>query len=151
MFKVFKEASMRTDARVAELILRAQNASDGGKGISCIGYGRKAQKDNHKAYLSKDSLIYEAVKTILYNKNKNCSFRFGVTRATTGYAPYIIYFSCQIKGGEKYQVSFHSYSRMWEQFIKTSHHVMWDRKDSRQAAITLYKYFCPNGLYVGSM
>lgn len=139
---------MKTDSKIAELILRAQNASDGGKNISCIGYGRKAQKDNHKGYVSKDGLIYEAVRTILFNKNKDCSFHFGVTRATEGYAPYIIYFTCQVKGGKKYQVSFHSYSRMWEDFVRTSHHVVWDKKDSRNSAITLYKYFCPNGQYV---
>lgn len=47
----------KTDKRVASLILRAQNASDGGKGIDLLVNSQRSTTDNSRGYETKDMAI----------------------------------------------------------------------------------------------
>ena len=79
------------NVRISELILRAQNASDGGKGIDELVSSRKSYRDNCAGYAHKDRFVYLAVSMIASNKT---DFRFAVTEDKDCVADFIVYFEC---------------------------------------------------------
>ena len=129
--------------KIAELILRAQTASDGGKGIQ-YGASRKARRDNQGGYYRKDEFISEAIRLILTTKN---NFKFAVIRDKEGKANFIIYFSTKVDG-INYQVSFHSFNGEFAKYCKKSFRIPWDRWDSRESAEIIYRHYVPEGRYV---
>lgn len=137
---------MNKDKKVAELILRTQNASDGGKHIQFFPDCKKAVRDNCAGYGQKDSLILAAIKLI--RGSDNSCFRYAVVIDRQRIARYIVYFETRIDD-VKYQVSFHSFDTRLGRYICNSRYARWDKKSSRDSAVTIYKYYCPNGQYVG--
>lgn len=133
--------------KIAELILRAQNASDGGKQIQNLVWSRKSYRDNCAGYPQKDNLIFAAINLIVANKGK-CDFKFSVVYDNENVADYIVYFEAK-PYGIKTQVSFHSFDKRLERFIKKSFRIKWDRNDSRQSAVTMYQWYC-SGEYISA-
>lgn len=142
----FRKA-MAVNKKVAELILRAQNASDGGKNIDelVLCTSEKTYRDNKHGYAGKDMFIMKAIEMIARNR-KNTNFRYSVVHDGE-IADYLVYFDTTING-KKYQVSFHSFNNDLERFIRKSFKTEWDKKDSRRAAAEIYKAYFPNGRYV---
>lgn len=142
----FKKA-MAVNKKVAELILRAQNASDGGKNIDSLVLctSEKTYRDNKHGYTGKDMFIMKAIEMIARNR-KNTNFRYSVVYDGE-VAKYLVYFDTTING-KKYQVSFHSFDNDLERFVRKSFKTEWDKKDSRKAASEIYKAYFPNGRYV---
>lgn len=133
------------DARIATLILRAQNASDGGKHKHILICNERSYRDNCAGYGNKDVLVYEALNLIVRNR-KNCNFKFSVTYG--GVTPYLVYFETRINC-EKFQVSFHSKDRRLRKFMSNSFRMKWDALDSRESAVRIYEHYVPNGEYGG--
>ena len=120
--------------RIAKLIVNAQVASDGGKGIKDIRY---ICESAYKAgYRRKDSCIWEACNLIASKKNSGFSYYVTDGQIT----PYLVYFNFKIDGVRK-QISFHSYDYRLERFHCTDrvHGTRWDRGDSRRTAVELYE------------
>ena len=130
------------DKEIASLILRAQNASDGGKGIDYLVASKKAHRDNCHAYSGKDFFILTAIGMIARN---NTSFKFAVRDGEI--TPYLVYFETSF-GGTKYQVSFHSYCSDLERYMKKGFRILWDHGDSRDSAYEIYLHFNKHGRYV---
>ena len=137
---------MSVNSKIAELILRTQNASDGGKNIFVMD-SKKAIRDNCGGYATKDKLLLLAIEMIARNKGK-CKWKYAVVEANdqNGYNSIIVYFQTQIEG-EKVQISFHSFNFDLRRFATNSFRIKWDRGDSRDSAIYAYKHFC-NGNYI---
>ena len=133
--------SRNIDKEIAELILRAQNASDGGKGIVELISKGKSVRDNYSAYAGKDKFIFLAISMIVKGKS---NFNFAVTDG--GITPYLVYFQTRISG-KKFQVSFHSFDERLERFQGKSFRIKWDHGSSRDSAVTIYRHYCPNGEY----
>ena len=92
--KEFKTArkgnKMKRNAKIAELILRAQNASDGGKQKSSYNTSSiKAYTDNYAGYKHKDLCIYNAIQLILTGNSK---FKFSVQDDKQKIAYFLVYF-----------------------------------------------------------
>lgn len=135
--------NMSTNSKIAELILRSQNASDGGKHMQYFSGCKKAIRDNCARYGQKDSLILSAIELI---RGNNSSFVFSVQRDREYKAYYLVYFETRING-VKFQVSFHSFDGRLGRYVKNSRYARWDKKFSRDSAVSIYKYYCPNGQY----
>jgi len=133
--------SRNIDKEIAELILRAQNASDGGKGIAELVSKGKSVRDNKHGYAGKDTFIFLTINMIVKGKT---DFRFAVTDGEN--TPYLVYFETRISG-KKFQVSFHSFDERLERFKGKSFRIKWDHGSSRDSAVTIYRYYCPNGQY----
>ena len=132
-----------TNSKIAELIIRTQNASDGGKKLHYFYGCKKAVRDNCARYGQKDSLILSAIEMIRWNKS---DFVFSVQRDREHKAYYLVYFETRING-IKFQVSFHSFDGRLGRYVRNSRHARWDKKSSRDSAVSIYKYYCPNGQY----
>ena len=128
---------------IAELLLRCQNASDGGKCIRMLCSSKKSVTDNSHGYRAKDTFIMLMLGMIA-DKNSESDFRFAVTPGDC--TPYLVYIQTRIDG-KKYQVSFHSLDRRLERFMRKSFRIKWDHGNSRDSAITIYKHYVPNGTY----
>lgn len=135
---------MNVNAKIASLILRAQNASDGGKNINVLSSVRRGYRDNAAGYGQKDVLIMNALTTICSTKS---SFKFSVQKDSERVAYFLVYFETRIDG-RKYQVSFHSYDERLRRFTKNSHRMKWDRGNSRESAANIYRHYVPNGTYL---
>ncbi len=131
--------------RVAEYILRAQNASDGGKRITELVDSKKSRRDNCAGYMVKDMMIFRAIDLIVRNKS---SFKFAVVKDSEHVANFIVYFETRING-EKYQVSFHSFNMGLAKYVARSFRTKWDYGDSRYSAKIIYKHYMANGSYYG--
>ncbi len=129
--------------KIAELILRAQTASDGGKDISW-NTSRKAKRDNSAGYWHKDKFVSEAIRLILTTEN---DFKFAVVKDKEGKANFIVYFSTKVDG-ENYQVSFHSFNGKLARYCKKSFRISWDHWDSRESAKIIYRHYVPEGRYI---
>ena len=125
--------------KIAELIVRAQNASDGGKHLYPLINSRRAYRDNCVGYRQKDKMILTAIKLIVANKGK-CDFKFAVVDDVERVAYYIVYFETKVNG-EKVQVSFHSFDYHLRDFLTNSFRIKWDRKDSRKSAMLIYNAY----------
>ena len=136
---------MNNNAKIAELILRIQNASDGGKNMRFFE-SQKSATDNKAGYPQKDKLILEAIRLITSSKRNN-DWKFAVTRsAVNGNNCFIVYFQTRING-EKVQISFHSFNRELARFIGRSFRIKWDHANSRESAVIAYNHYVPNGKY----
>lgn len=125
---------------IANRLILAQIASDGGKGIEDLCELLGSYKSYHIAeqgYKVKDIHILKAINFINVHHDRN--FHYGVLRNTVGTPKYLVYFSFIIEG-IKYQMSFHTYSDAFEKFVgKNPMH--WDKKDSREVAVKLFHYY----------
>ena len=132
------------NAKIAETILRAQNASNGGKFNrynDCSTFKGRNATDNMSGYDLKDTLIKQAISLISTGKS---NFKFSVQEDTEGRARYIVYFNTNING-TKYQVSFHTFMNL----RVSKYFTRWDRGYlSQDNAISIYKHYCPNGKYL---
>lgn len=135
---------MNINARIATMILRCQNTSDGGKSIYDLIYNRRGYRDNIAGYDVKDKYILETIRLISGTKN---DFKYSVQRDKEGIALFIVYFEVKING-EKLQVSFHSFNRELHRFINHGFRMKWDRGDSRLSAEKIYIHYVPNGEYL---
>lgn len=136
---------MTINGKIATLLLRAQNSSDGGKHKHIIINNRRSYRDNAAGYQSKDSFVWEAIDLICRNR-KSCDFKFAVTDGHI--TPYLIYFETIIND-KKLQVSFHSYDSRLSKFRKNSFRMKWDKADSRESALEIYHNYVKNGKYGG--
>lgn len=132
------------DAKIAELVLRTQNASDGGKGIDDLVNSARSVTDNKAAYVQKDRLLLATIELINGGKS---NWRFAVADCGDfSRRCWIVYFQTRING-EKVQVSFHTFNGEVERFRRNSFRIKWDHGDSRESAQLAYKFYCPNGRY----
>ena len=136
---------MNINSRIATLILRSQNASDGGKHIDTLVTNRRSYRDNIAGYCVKDKYIIE---TICLISGHNTDFKYSVQKDHDGVAYYLVYFEVRING-EKFQVSFHSYNHELLRFINRGFRMKWDHGDSRWSAMQIYRHYVPNGEYGG--
>jgi hypothetical protein len=133
---------------VVRALFLAQVASDSGKGKDSLKRLLPCANQVHReGYPAKDREIRKAISLILQagKAGKECGFRFEVTYGDNR-APYLVYFDFRI-GAERYQVSFHSFDKGLEKFIKTrSYRTRWnrkreeDRKSSRNSVKALKKW-----------
>lgn len=130
--------------KIAENIICAQAASDGGKGIDEISdlLGEKTQKACWSGYDCKDYYIFAAI--CLINKLPDNSFRYSVAwdRGTGRHGSYIVYFSAKLPQG-RVQVSFHCFNSGLEKFFRSgkNHVTHWDQKGSRAACVEMKKAY----------
>lgn len=134
---------MATDKKIAEAILRAQTASDGGKGKKYLVCSKRSRRDYYAGYNAKDRHIMTAINLI---NSGHSNYKFAVFRDTQRVAKYIIYFQTVING-EKVQISFHSFDSSLERFLDKSFRIKWDRRNSRDSAVKAYRYYVSNGEY----
>lgn len=129
---------MKRNSAVALDIIKAQIASDAGKGYFSE-YAEKYPSICKKGYAVKDFYILSACKKIL--KSKESGFYFYVTHCLdqNGNKSFLIYFNFRINGKRK-QISFHSFDKeLWKPFCKNNCVTRWDHDSSRLAAEELYK------------
>ena len=138
------------NSKIAELVLRAQNASDGGKDICKICGSRKSHKDNLAGYSRKDPAIFSAINLINTRKS---NFKYSVQYCDSFKNPcWIVYFETRINL-EKFQISFHTFDRRFSRFENNSFRIKWNKKRdpepgcSRDCAIRVYEWYVPNGHY----
>ena len=134
--------------KIATLILRAQNASNGGKRNrfnDCRTYVGLNKSDNHCGYYRKEMLVYQAINLIIQNR-KQSDFIFSVVENDESWARFIVYFQVKIND-EVLQVSFHSPLDL-SKLVNKNYQLEWDRGDSQWSAIRIYEYYNPNGEYL---
>lgn len=96
----------RTNKEIAKLLIRAQNASNGGKSKSLLGKTALAKQDYRNGYDVKDWLIAKAIAKIA---NERSGFDFYIGRCSDNTdATAIIYFTTKIDG-RRVQMSFHTF------------------------------------------
>ncbi len=125
----------RIRARIAEVIIQAQIASDAGKGVyvlSCDTDGRRKAK--RKGYPAKDNAILEAIRLICQLREK--TFRFSVCRSTdqNNHPCFIVYFNFYIDNKRR-QVSFHCFDKRLWKFETKSRKTTWDKKYSSSKTV----------------
>lgn len=135
---------MNINSKIATLILRAQNASDGGKNMDYLVNNKRSYRDNCAGYGQKDVLIMNALRLISSNRT---SFKFSVQRDREGCAEFLVYFETRINF-EKYQVSFHSFDRRLNSFVG-GFRMKWDHGVSRESACIIYDHYVCHGEYLG--
>lgn len=132
--------------QAAKAIILAQVASDGGKGIvELINALPKtlmpsAEKAWDAGYAFKDELLERAC-TIVARHHDN-DIRFFVTEDKQGVAKFIVYFDIKVNG-KRWQASFHSFSKRWSRWTKSTvaSRGNWDHKSSRATCLELAKLF----------
>lgn len=135
---------MSINGKIAELVLRTQNASDGGKHKAYFVVGRRPGRDNCAGYPQKDRLL---ITTLGLIARGGSNWKYAVVPCRQYANPaYIVYFETRI-AGEKVQVSFHSFNRELSRYTRNSFRIKWDEKDSRDSAVRAYRHYCPNGQY----
>ena len=135
---------MSINSKIASLVLRAQNASDGGKNKCYFSGSDKVITDNRAGYGQKDQLIIAAINLI--NRGKS-NYKFAVTECLDfSNMAWIVYFQTRING-ENIQVSFHSFNCVLSKYVRRSYRIKWDHKDSRDSAEYAYMYYS-NGMYI---
>lgn len=137
------QKNKNVNGEIAELILRAQCGSDGGKKIINLVDTKKSIRDSYAGYAAKDRFVKTAIEMISRNKS---DFQYAVTRDHQGIAYYIVYFQTKVDG-EKVQTSFHSFDTSLGKYTKNSFRIKWDKKSSREAAVKMYIQYNPNGKY----
>ena len=128
----------KSDQKIAEAIILAQVASDGGKwdpytlnSISTIYLYKRAKTAYYRGYAVKAQYVVNAIRGI--NKSKDSMFRYNIQFAKdqNGYDSILVYFEWKQYGRRK-QVSFHIVPREWtrEMILLVSHctrHTEWNR------------------------
>lgn len=130
------------EKKIAEHIILAQVASDGGKDIDDIRniLGQKSRNAWDFGYQVKDSHIFAAVSLIAryHVRNFRYSVSYGDASGVSG--SLLVYFSFHLNG-KRYQVSFHSFNDNLVKYIKGSCPTSWDRKSSREACMALRRFY----------
>ena len=112
-------------------------ASDAGKGIFAFRHvPEPAVRDGYDA---KDNYVRKAISLILASSKS--VFRFSVRDG--GSTPYLVYFEARLGDGWKYQVSFHSFDRYLESFLRSrkGRTIHWDHRNSRETAAHFMRHF----------
>lgn len=137
---------MSVNSKIAAHIVRAQAASDGGKGKAYNWHNsQKAKTDNNAGYAHKDPAILAAINLINCCKS---NWKYAVKNCYDYNRPaWTIYFETRIEG-EKIQISFHSFNSTFSKYVNNSFRTKWDEKDSHESAIFAYKYYADKGKYV---
>lgn len=131
------------NAEIAKLLIRAQNGSNGGKGINPYTTDSKCIEDNAKGYELKDSCIKEAIKLC---KEHTCDFSFRVRRNWDGKAAFVIGFET-IFEGKKHQVSFHGNDMFYKQFCCKKCPSFNRRTRACEEVVCIYRHYVPGGVY----
>lgn len=129
----------KTDKKIAESIILAQVASDGGKNIPDINHIlNQAYPIWKKGYKEKDRYILKAI--YLINMSKNSRFRYYVTEGDIPNST-LVYFNYNDRKGEKLQVSFHTFNAKIKQWISKrknpAYVTTWDEGSSRNNCLKL--------------
>ena len=135
-----------SDRMIAHAIIKAQIASDAGKGhdetrLSKTKLG--SSKCIKNGYDEKVCHILNAITGIC--KSKNSIFRFTVykTDDQNGYPSYITYFSFNLNGN-KYQISFHTplnKGKSLKRYLTNKRTCRWDHRSSYEACEALFQHF----------
>ena len=136
------------EKKLSYLLLRAQNASDGGKGqFHCNVSSKKAIIDNKTGYALKKACVYEAINVI--NTDNEVPFHYVITTDVKKHAKFIVYFEGKIgdKSYQSYQIAFHSNDERLSQYID-GREVIWKKKSSRKSVEAIYRYYFPSGNYI---
>ena len=137
-----KRRRFDANAQIATLLLRAQNASDGGKGRSVFSGSAKAAQDNAAGYIVKDSCIKEAIKLI---QEHDSVFQYYLMKNWQDRKTrYIVTFITPIDGRDLW-VTFHVKDGMPNCKHRPKHDGV--LIPSGEAAACIYRYFCPMGAY----
>ena len=136
--------------KIASLLIRTRNCSDGGKDRMCMNpVSRTAKRDNCHGYRGKEDYLLLAINMISRNR-KTVAFKYAVVYNTEDdyyNAPlYIVYFSTHING-VPYQISFHSYDLRLERYVRKSFRIKWDRENGLESVKKIYSHYFPNGIY----
>ena len=133
----------KKEEAIALAICRAQIASNGGKSSRILskkapeGCPQRnwniARNDFIAGYDHKDEQIQKAINLIL-SAHSDTEFNFHVTES--GITRSLIYFWFRYEG-RRYQISFHSYSDMFDKYItdrSEKYGTRWDEKSSQKTA-----------------
>ena len=118
------------DKEIANAIYQAQWHSDKAKEAQELGDYNLRQDYYHQ----KDLWIYEALNLICRSKSK--LFRFSVQR-DLNINSYLVYFTYN-DGKNRYQVSFHNFSKSLGRYVNPNQRTHWDHKISRVSAREIY-------------
>jgi len=129
------------NAQIATLLIRAQNASDGGKGRSVFTGSEKAASDNLRGYAVKDSCIRETIKLMQEHETAFCCY---IMKMYGDRARYLVTFATNIDGCDLW-VTFHCNEGVCPNCKKRPKHG--DLLPSGEAAKCIYRHFCPLGNY----
>lgn len=129
---------------VAKQICIAQICSDAGKHLRELNMKDKKTlwKSEDQGYYGKDKAIQRAI-TKINSLGDKSGFHFYVTiDKDMMNDPCLIYFVFYIDG-KRYQVSFHTYERSFEKYLKkgVSNRIRWDKKSSRCSCKKLIEVF----------
>ena len=131
------------NATIATLLIRAQNASDGGKGKVCFTGSEKAASDNAAGYIVKDACIREAIKLI---QEHNTVFQYYLMKNYGDRKTrYFVTFVTSIDGKQDLWVTFHLKNGVPNCKHRPRYHG--EPVASGEAAACIYRYFCPLGEY----
>jgi len=149
-------------ARIAELIIQAQIASDSAKGKRTFPetnsdlYSRRHAENRHsrfddenepetgrdrasrRGYAHKDWAIINAIRLIALSHNK--TYRYSVSRGLdqNDQPCFIVYFDFKIEG-KRQQISFHCFNESLSRFVKNSSKSSWNKKNCAYTARQLDK------------
>ena len=132
------------DRYIAKQIIFAQLASDGGKKDKEVlnrisSFVPLSEVHYKKGYHAKDHCIINAIRAI--QRNPQSGFRYHVKADRTLYSGahvFIVYFNFKI-GGERYQISFHTFDNMWR-FVNQQCVTRWQKKYSSKEAVIKLVY-----------
>ena len=135
---------MTLNGKIVELVLRTQNASDGGKrkkgqNIMVISDTRRGIRDNCGGYATKDNLMILAIEMIAKN-HTDWKYAVKIGKDQNGHTSFIVYFQTKIMG-EKVQISFHSFNNNLRKYVNNSFRIKWDHGCSRDSAVYAYNYY----------
>lgn len=130
--------------QAARRIILAQVASDGGKRIEELlnalpeAIKPEAETAWSHGYAYKDTLLKQACEIVA--RHHDSDIRFFVVEDKQKVAKFIVYFDIKVNG-KRWQASFHSYSKNWSKWTKSSAASMgsWDHKSSRETCLVLAK------------
>lgn len=133
------------DRYIAKQIIFAQLASDGGKKDKEVlnrisSFVPLSEVHYKKGYHAKDHCIINAIRAI--QRNPQSGFRYHVKADRTLYSGahvFIVYFNFKIGGGERYQISFHTFDNMWR-FVNQQCVTRWQKKYSSKEAVIKLVY-----------
>lgn len=139
----------RLNKLVALNIVKAQVASDGGKGIVSLR-NFLSNVDNKylwhtvysKGYYGKDFYILKAIEYI--RTHVDCGFRFYVK--DLGSNASIVYFWYKVEDGTRCQISFHSFSGRVNRYSDNDFSTNWDHKCSQDNCLYLFMEVFKGGL-----
>lgn len=133
------------NAQISELLIRAYNASCGGKGLTAIGSSSKSLADNSGGYEIKKSCITAALDLIDKRQSNYAYCVIPDERYHGKRSRFVVTFQ-SIIDGKKCQVSFHNFGL--EGYVKESSVKRDHNKRAADETVRLYNYYVPKGTYV---